>query len=241
VKQNKVVVILVDDDEFLLRALVRLVTLAGFKTLAFSRPGDLLKAPIPTDEGCIVLDLFMPEMDGVAVSQYLKAVGNRMPLILITGRQDERSERMIRQIRPRGRAVQAVRHIRTIESNRKRDWKGQLVKWRAETRIDDSWLKAACNTRSNRKRSRSMTPKATFEPTNAPRCIQTRHSSILNLLLRAEFCAPESGILCALQPISTGPQWIRPIAKRAMRLGPKSDCRITFSSALSGNKAAAIA
>jgi len=98
VKHNKTVVVLLDDDEPLLRALIRLVTLAGFKTLAFSRPGDLLKAPIPAGGGCIVLDLFMPEMDGLAVANQLKAAGNRMPLILITGRQDERSERMITQI-----------------------------------------------------------------------------------------------------------------------------------------------
>jgi FixJ family two-component response regulator len=98
VKRNKTVVILVDDDVPLLRALARLVALAGFQTLVFSRPGDLLTAQIPSRGACIVLDLFMPDMDALAVFQHLRAAGNELPVILITGRQDERSQRIISQI-----------------------------------------------------------------------------------------------------------------------------------------------
>lgn len=97
-KRTKNLVVLVDDDVPFLRALVRLVTLAGFQTLGFSRPGDLLNAQMPGAGGCIVLDLFMPEMDALAVFHHLRAAGNQMPLILITGRQDERSQRFISQI-----------------------------------------------------------------------------------------------------------------------------------------------
>lgn len=97
-KRTKTVVILVDDDVPLLRALARLVALEGFETLAFSRPGDLLTAQIPSRGACIVLDLFMPDMDALAVFQHLRAAGNELPVILITGRQDERSQRIISQI-----------------------------------------------------------------------------------------------------------------------------------------------
>jgi len=98
VKQTKPSVILIDDDEPLLRALGRLISLAGFETKGFSRPADALRARLPKRRGCIVLDLFMPGMDALELLQRLRASGNQLPVILITGRQDEHSQRLIDQI-----------------------------------------------------------------------------------------------------------------------------------------------
>ena len=97
-KQTKTSVVLVDDDVPLLRALRRLVSVAGFRAIAFDRPQDVLRARLPKRRGCIVLDLFMPEMDAVELFQRLRAAGNRLPVILITGRRDEHSQRLISQI-----------------------------------------------------------------------------------------------------------------------------------------------
>jgi FixJ family two-component response regulator len=85
VDRAKTLVVLVDDDRAFLRALGRLVSLAGFTVLAFDRPADVLKAPLPDEGGCIVLDLFMQEMDGTALFDRLRAAGNRLPVIVITG------------------------------------------------------------------------------------------------------------------------------------------------------------
>ncbi len=87
-----------DDDAPLLRALGRLITLAGFSAKAFNRPADVLRARLPRRRGCIVLDLFMPGMNAVELFHALRAAGNELPVVLITGRQDEHSQMMIRQI-----------------------------------------------------------------------------------------------------------------------------------------------
>jgi FixJ family two-component response regulator len=98
VKQSKTSVVLVEDDRLLLRALRRLITLAGYRTLAFDRREEVLRARLPKHRGCIVLDVFMPGMDAVQFFQRLRAEGNQLPIILITGRQDDHSQRIIDQI-----------------------------------------------------------------------------------------------------------------------------------------------
>jgi FixJ family two-component response regulator len=102
VDRAKTLVVLVDDDRAFLRALGRLVSLAGFTVLAFDRPADVLKAPLPDEGGCIVLDLFMQEMDGTALFDRLLAAGNRLPVIVITGRQDQHGQTLIDRIEHAG-------------------------------------------------------------------------------------------------------------------------------------------
>jgi len=97
-KHTKTSVVLVDDDVPFLRALRRLIGLAGFRAMAFNRPEDVLRARLPKRRGCIVLDLFMPEMDAVELFQRLRAAGNQLPVILITGRQDDHSQSLLNQI-----------------------------------------------------------------------------------------------------------------------------------------------
>jgi FixJ family two-component response regulator len=98
VKPTKTLVVLVDDDVGFLRALSRLVNLAGFKALEFNHPADVLRARLPDQQGCMMLDLFMSEMDAVELSQKLRLAGTQLPIILMTGRQDEHSQRLISQI-----------------------------------------------------------------------------------------------------------------------------------------------
>ncbi|MGO9060007.1 MAG: response regulator transcription factor [Candidatus Binataceae bacterium] len=97
-KHTKTSIVLVDDDVPFLRALRRLIGLAGFRATAFNRAEDVLRARLPKRHGCIVLDLFLPEMDAVELFQRLRAAGNQLPVILITGRQDDHSQRLINQI-----------------------------------------------------------------------------------------------------------------------------------------------
>jgi FixJ family two-component response regulator len=98
VKPTKTLVVLVDDDVGFLRALSRLVNLAGFKALEFNHPADVLRARLPDQQECMMLDLFMSEMDAVELSQKLRLAGTQLPIILMTGRQDEHSQRLISQI-----------------------------------------------------------------------------------------------------------------------------------------------
>ena len=62
VTQEKPVIILIDDDPSILRALRRLVAGAGFDVRTFDRPSALLKSDLPTAGACLVVDIDLPEM-----------------------------------------------------------------------------------------------------------------------------------------------------------------------------------
>jgi FixJ family two-component response regulator len=88
-------VVVVDDDPSVLRALSRLIQAAGFRVLTFDRPSALLASAIPRVNACMVVDLNLPEMDGIELCSALAASGRGLPAILITGRNDLATQRLI--------------------------------------------------------------------------------------------------------------------------------------------------
>jgi two-component system, LuxR family, response regulator FixJ len=85
--QSKPVVILVEDDPSVYRSLNRLMAASGLEVRAFSSPSALLTSDIPECDACLVFDVYLPEMSGVALYETLAAVGCQSPLILITAGQ----------------------------------------------------------------------------------------------------------------------------------------------------------
>lgn len=85
------VVYLVDDDAEVLKGLHRLLTAAGLDVRAFGSPREFLAQVDPHTPGCLVLDLAMPELDGLALHRALSERGSHMPVIFLTGRGDIRS------------------------------------------------------------------------------------------------------------------------------------------------------
>ena len=81
-------VFLVDDDPSVLKALVRLVRSAGFHAEAFASPREFLARERGDGPSCAVLDLRMPEIDGLALQTMLATVGDEMPVIFLSGRGD---------------------------------------------------------------------------------------------------------------------------------------------------------
>ena len=89
-----------EDDLSVLSSLERLVQALGFEVQAFGTPAALLKSELPRTDACIILDVNLPEMDGVAVSELLALRGYALPTILMTGRTDDsRTHRLIRRAR----------------------------------------------------------------------------------------------------------------------------------------------
>jgi CheY-like chemotaxis protein len=88
-------VVVVDDDPYVLRALSRLVRAAGFRVLAFDRPSALLASKLPRANACMLVDLNLPEMNGSDLCSLLAASGRDLPAILITGRNDYATRRLI--------------------------------------------------------------------------------------------------------------------------------------------------
>ena len=93
-------VVVVDDDPSVLRALSRLIQTAGFKVLAFDRPSALLASAIPSANACMVVDIGLPEMNGNELCSALTASGRGLPAILITGRDDSATQRLIKGAHP---------------------------------------------------------------------------------------------------------------------------------------------
>jgi putative nucleotidyltransferase with HDIG domain len=83
-------VVVVDDDDLILKALSRILETAGFETRCFLRPEEALTSLEAFDPVVIISDYMMPSMDGVA---FLKQARTRSPnavRILCTAAEDFR-------------------------------------------------------------------------------------------------------------------------------------------------------
>jgi FixJ family two-component response regulator len=85
---RKPVVFVIDDDEATLKALTRTISSAGWDVESFSSPQSFLDVYDSDTPGCIVLDLRMPKIGGLAVQQRLAERGSRTPIIFITAYAD---------------------------------------------------------------------------------------------------------------------------------------------------------
>ncbi|MBX9647978.1 MAG: response regulator [Xanthobacteraceae bacterium] len=81
-------IFLVDDDAGVLRAISRLLRARGYDTLTFTSSREFLEAHDRSIPGCAVLDVSMPDFDGLELQQALTAVGNQRPVIFLTGAGD---------------------------------------------------------------------------------------------------------------------------------------------------------
>lgn len=78
----------IDDDEAVRRSLTRLLKVSGYQAVAFEGAEDFLSGDDPTAPGCLILDMRMPGMDGLALQQYLIEHDIRIPVILLTAHAD---------------------------------------------------------------------------------------------------------------------------------------------------------
>lgn len=82
------VVHVVDDDVSHLRSLSRMLRASGFRVRIHDSAAEFL-ANIPAEEcGCVITDLMMPEMDGIALQRALHDAGNPLPVVFLTGHGD---------------------------------------------------------------------------------------------------------------------------------------------------------
>src|SRR5262249_39789456 len=75
----------VDDDRSFRTAMGRLLRAAGYRVL-LHESGQQLLANLPdAEEVCILLDMRMPELDGLNLQERLNAIGSRLPILFLTG------------------------------------------------------------------------------------------------------------------------------------------------------------
>jgi FixJ family two-component response regulator len=79
---------LVDDDERILVALTRLLSLAGHRVEAHCCAEEFLDRQDPDMPGCAVVDLGLPGLDGFGLQQILEDTDTERPIIFLTGQGD---------------------------------------------------------------------------------------------------------------------------------------------------------
>lgn len=86
--ENEPVVYLVDDDEAVRKSASFMLRTAGYMVRTFESGSALLKAIKKLEPGCLLLDVRMPEMDGLEVQRRLRERGILMPVVIMTGHGD---------------------------------------------------------------------------------------------------------------------------------------------------------
>lgn len=79
---------IVDDEDAIRRSASFMLKTSGYTVQTWPSGVAFLKDLRRVDEGCILLDIRMPEMDGLAVQQALVERGVTMPVIILTGHAD---------------------------------------------------------------------------------------------------------------------------------------------------------
>lgn len=82
------IVFVVDDDNFMREALQSLIRSAGLRVVLFSSAREFLLQEPPGVPACLVLDVHLPEMDGMELQAELARRNNNIPIIFITGHGD---------------------------------------------------------------------------------------------------------------------------------------------------------
>ncbi len=86
------VVAVVDDDFAVGKAVGRLLKTAGFDALTFVSAQEFLGDGRQADVACLIVDLKMPDMDGLALQARMKTLGSSVPTVFVTAHDDPASE-----------------------------------------------------------------------------------------------------------------------------------------------------
>jgi FixJ family two-component response regulator len=85
---NRSTVFLLDDEPGMLKALTRLLKAEGFTVQGFTSAKALLESYDPETLSCLVLDVAMPELNGLELQERLTRSGILVPIVFLTGHGD---------------------------------------------------------------------------------------------------------------------------------------------------------
>jgi len=139
-------ILVVDDETQLLRALRINLTARHYTVLTAPNGAAALQAAAKHTPDLVVLDLGLPDMDGIDVCRRLRSINDRLPIIVLTARREEldvvegfdagaddyltkpfRLSELLARVRARLRAVSATRLESddiTVDVAARRAWQG---------------------------------------------------------------------------------------------------------------------
>jgi FixJ family two-component response regulator len=89
----KPVIAVVDDDPRVRESLESLIQSAGFTARVFALGDDFLQREHLTETSCLITDIRMPGMDGLALQRRVRLARPELPVIFITAHHDDELER----------------------------------------------------------------------------------------------------------------------------------------------------
>jgi FixJ family two-component response regulator len=75
----------VDDDDSMRSALMRLLVEFGFEARGYASTGEFLLHPLPDRPGCLLLDVRLPGPSGLDLQAALQRRGIALPIVFLTG------------------------------------------------------------------------------------------------------------------------------------------------------------
>jgi FixJ family two-component response regulator len=86
--EDRAIVFVVDDDPSMRRSLESLLRSVGHDVRLFASAPEFMRATRDDAPGCLVLDVRLPGMSGLAFQQELSNAGVALPIIFVTGHGD---------------------------------------------------------------------------------------------------------------------------------------------------------
>ncbi|HKO88638.1 MAG TPA: response regulator [Burkholderiales bacterium] len=81
-------VFVVDDDPSILQGVARLLRASGYEAFTFESPIPLLEKEQSPAPDCIVMDVSMPELNGLQVQSAMTKAGRNASIVFMTGQSD---------------------------------------------------------------------------------------------------------------------------------------------------------
>jgi two-component system, OmpR family, response regulator MprA len=79
-------ILVVDDDQAVREVLGRTLTLGGYEVQMAADGEQALEAVVESVPEAVVLDIGLPGMDGLELCRRMRRLGNRVPILMLTGR-----------------------------------------------------------------------------------------------------------------------------------------------------------
>jgi len=86
--QQQPIVFVVDDDISVRESLELLIEFAGWQPETFASAGEFLARPRTAAPNCLVLDISLPDLNGLELQKLIASERAHMPIIFITGHGD---------------------------------------------------------------------------------------------------------------------------------------------------------
>jgi FixJ family two-component response regulator len=83
--KERALVHIVDDDASMRGALEGLFETVGIETKTYPAASDFFAASLPDRPGCVVIDIRLPDMNGLEFQARLAQLGVQLPVVMMTG------------------------------------------------------------------------------------------------------------------------------------------------------------